>query len=78
MPIEAGQIYSHFDFQSRAWTRIRVTAYTPGSNRVDVVDAYTGKRPRSILASRFHDGPMTRYGRPRRTGYVLELPKAAG
>lgn len=72
MPIQPGQIYRHCD--PRESIRIRITAYTPGSNRAEVVDAVTGKRPRSILASSLHASPTTRDGRPRRTGYALEQP----
>ncbi|WP_328313120.1 hypothetical protein OG432_24575 [Streptomyces sp. NBC_00442] len=74
MTIEPGQIYRSCDPRDIPPIRVSVAACLPGSNRVDVVDAVTGKRPRSILATAFHDSPLTRDGKPRRTGYVLEQP----
>ena len=70
MPIQPGQIYRHCD--PRESIRIRITAYTPGANRADVVDAVTGKRPRQILVTHLHDSATTKTGQPRRTGYALE------
>lgn len=52
--------------------RIRVTAYTPGDARAQVVDAATGKRPRQVLVSGLHKSPYTTRGTRRRTGYALE------
>lgn len=72
MPIQPGQIYRSCD--PRGGFSIRIAAYTPDSNRVDVVDALTGKYPRSILATALHASPTTRDGKPRRTGYALEQP----
>ncbi|KAB7839479.1 hypothetical protein [Streptomyces mobaraensis] len=69
--IRAGQIYTacHPLDEGR---RIRISEYVAGSNRVDVVDADTGARPRSILVKELHLTAATRQGRPRRTGYVLD------
>jgi hypothetical protein len=67
--IRPGQIYT--DCDPRGGATIRIVSYTPGSNRVHVVDAITGKRPRSVLAARLHDSATTRDGKPRRTGYAL-------
>ncbi|NEA21581.1 hypothetical protein [Actinomadura bangladeshensis] len=68
-PVEIGQVYASCD--PRGGFPIRVAAYTPGSNRADVVDAQTGKRPRSILTSALHATGTTAAGRERRTGYRL-------
>jgi hypothetical protein len=70
MPIEAGQTYRSCD--PRGGPSIRTTASYLGEDRVCVVDAVTGKRPRSILVSSLHDSPFTAAGQPRRTGYALE------
>lgn len=65
--IEVGQIYQH----ARVPKRIRIVAYKQGINRADVVDAVTGKRPRSVLVSDLHASEFTRQGELRRTGYRL-------
>lgn len=65
--VKAGQVYE----ACRYAKRIRIVDYTPGSNRADVVDATTGKRPRSILVSELHASGLTGGGLPRRTGYRL-------
>lgn len=65
--VKVGQVYEACRYSKR----IRITAYTPGSNRADVVDAKTGKRPRSILVSELHASGLTGEGLPRRTGYRL-------
>jgi hypothetical protein len=70
MPIQAGQTYRSLD--PRGGPRIRIVRYESGSNRVDVVDATTGKYPRRILARSLHTSPTTHTGKPRRTGYALE------
>ncbi|MGW2371742.1 hypothetical protein [Kitasatospora sp. NPDC001683] len=67
--IRPGQVYT--DCDPRGGATIRITDYTPGSNRADVVDATTGKRPRQILVRSLHDSATTRDGKPRRTGYRL-------
>lgn len=51
--------------------RIPITSYTPGHNRAEVVEAGTGRRPRSILLSSLHESSTTQAGLPRRTGYRL-------
>ena len=68
--IKPGQTYRSAD--PRDSIHVRVTAYTPYSNLVEVVDAVTGKRPRRIRAVAFHATATTHDGKPRRTGYVLE------
>ncbi|MFE3326853.1 hypothetical protein [Streptomyces sp. NPDC059176] len=68
--IKPGQTYRSAD--PRDNIRVRIVRYVSGWHSADVVDAVTGKRPRSILASALHDSPTTRNGKPRRTGYVLE------
>lgn len=70
--IQPGQTYRSLD--PRGGPRIRIVASTPGSNRVTVVDANTGKRPRSVFATALHASPITKAGQPRRTGYALEQP----
>lgn len=67
--VKPGQIYESCD--PRGGFAIRVVEYMPGSNRADVVDAMTGKYPRSILVSSLHASGTTRNGKPRRTGYRL-------
>lgn len=67
--IRPGQVYESCD--PRGGFSIRVLAYTSGTNRADVVDAMTGKYPRSILASSLHASGTTAQGKPRRTGYRL-------
>jgi len=67
--VRAGQVYASCD--PRGGFDIRIDAYTPVSNRADVVDAFTGKRRRSILTSSLHASRMTRHGKARRTGYYL-------
>lgn len=75
MTIRPGQTYRSAD--PRETIRIRVDSYTPGENRAYVVDAFTGKRPRWILANTLHASPTTQAGKPRRSGYVLEQPATA-
>ncbi len=70
--IEPGQIYRSCD--PRGGPRIRITAYLPGWNRADVVDATTGKYPRRIIVRNLHATATTQSGQPRRTGYALEQP----
>ncbi|MEU8740532.1 hypothetical protein [Streptomyces halstedii] len=71
MTIKPGQIYRSADPRDTHREPIRITAYD-GTNRADVVDAYSGKKPRSILINSLHASPTTKNGTPRRTGYVLE------
>lgn len=71
--IAPGQVYRSCD--PHGGPRIRVTAYTPGDARAHVVDADTGKRPRQMLVTQLHESALTRAGRPRRTGYVLETER---
>lgn len=68
MPIEAGQTYRSCD--PRGGPSIRIVEIHP--NSATVVDAVTGKRPRSILLAALHDTATTKTGQPRRTGYALE------
>lgn len=67
--IKPGQVYESCD--PRGGFAIRIVAYTPGSNRADVVDHLTGKYPRSILVTALHATGTTKTGAPRRTGYRL-------
>lgn len=69
MPIQPGQVYRSCD--PRGGPLIRVVAINP--NSVTVVDAQTGKRPRRILPAYLHDNATTKTGKPRRTGYALEM-----
>ncbi|MFG1858444.1 hypothetical protein ACGFJT_41895 [Actinomadura geliboluensis] len=66
--IRPGQIYASCD--PRGGFDIRVIE-EPRGNRVDVVDAVTGGRRRSILTKALHPDGTTRTGQPRRTGYRL-------
>ena len=68
--VKAGQVYERCDQPLRRRC-IRIVAYTPGSNRADVVDAHTGQRPRSILVSALHATGTTPAGWSRRSGYRL-------
>ncbi|MFD7016076.1 hypothetical protein [Streptomyces sp. NPDC059928] len=70
MTIEPGSTYHSCD--PRGGLPIRIDAYTPGHDHAYVVDAITGKRPRWILVTALHDSPLTRDGKPRRTGYALD------
>lgn len=72
MSIKPGLVYRSCDPRDNPPIRIRVCPGYLGENRVSVVDAVTGKRPRSIVASSLHDSPFTAAGQPRRTGYALE------
>lgn len=67
--VRVGQVYECCD--ARGGFAIRVVAYTPDTNRAEVVDAATGKQPRSILVASLYPTGTTRHGRPRRTGYRL-------
>ena len=67
--IKPGQVYESCD--PRGGFAIRIVAYTPGSNRADVIDHMTGKYPRSILVTSLHATATTRHGHKRRTGYRL-------
>jgi hypothetical protein len=75
MSLIPGQVYRSCD--PRESIRLRVVRHEAGWNRVDVVDATTGRRPRRILASTLHESATTKTGRPRRTGYVLEAATPA-
>lgn len=68
MTIEPGQVYRSCD--SRGGPLVRVVEVH--ANSVQVVDAQDGKRPRRILLTYIHDSPITKTGKPRRTGYALE------
>lgn len=72
MAISVGQVYRRYDKHDQAVHRILIVEYYPGGNRARVVNADTGKRPRDILVSSLHAGPGPG-GRPRSTGYTLEL-----
>ncbi len=65
-PVHVDEIWRPCD--PRARNRVRVTNVS--ETRVDVVDATTGDRPRSILRQEFHDSPETKHGGSRRTGYL--------
>lgn len=67
--IRPGQVYT--DCDPRGGATIRITAHTPNSNRADVVDATTGKRPRTVLATRLHASGITNAGNLRLSGYRL-------
>lgn len=67
--IQDGQTYQSCN--PRGGPRIRIKKYRPGDSHAHIVDAHSGKRFRQILVSELHESPMTKYGRPRRTGYVL-------
>lgn len=67
--IESGQIYRPC---SGSGPRIRITAYTPGATRAEVVDAQTGTNARKIPVSKLHESPITANGRRRNAGYTLE------
>lgn len=66
--VEPGQTYRSCD--PRGGARIRVISVY--GNRAEVVDAHTGKQPRSILLNALHASGRTANGTPRRTGYRLE------
>lgn len=66
---QRGDIYKNCD--PRGGPSIRITKYTPGTNRADVVDAATGKHPRTILVKHLHATDRTWQGARRRTGYAL-------
>jgi len=68
--IAADQIYRSCD--PRGGPSIRITSYRPGEARAQVVNAADGKRFRQILVAQLHDSPLTKTGKPRRTGYALE------
>ncbi|MFV2172298.1 hypothetical protein ACFHW2_12060 [Actinomadura sp. LOL_016] len=72
--VRAGQVYESCD--PRGGPTIRITAYTPGANRADVVDAADGKRPRAVLVRSLHASRTTKHGEPRRTGYRLIFQEA--
>ena len=65
--VKVGQVYEACRYPNR----IRVTAYTPGSERAVVVDAASGKRSRLVQVSDLHASDLTSQGLPRRTGYRL-------
>lgn len=67
--IRPGQVYT--DCDPRGGATLRILRYTPGDARAHVVDATTGKRPRSVLAHRLHASATTTTGRSRKTGYRL-------
>ncbi|MEV4557171.1 hypothetical protein AB0K51_09250 [Kitasatospora sp. NPDC049285] len=71
MTVLPGQIYAacHPMDEGR---RIRIESHIPGHATATVVDADTGKRPRSIRVTVLHPTPTTRTGRARRSGYALE------
>jgi hypothetical protein len=73
--VKVGQVYESCapirSMPREHFTSIRIVDYTPGTNRADVVDAATGKRPRSVLVSALHASGLTSQGLPRRTGYRL-------
>lgn len=65
--VEPGQVYQSCD--PRGGPRIRIVSVT--GNRAQVVDAYDGKRPRSVLLNTLHATGATATEKPRRTGYRL-------
>ena len=65
-----GQVYVSCDPRDYGNVKVRVTEV--GGQRAQVVDAETGKRPRSILLASFHaEATNPRTGRARKTGYRL-------
>ncbi|MEW2578391.1 hypothetical protein [Streptomyces syringium] len=66
--IEPGQVYRSCD--PRGGPMIRVTAYTPGNSRAEVVDARDGSPLEPVPVKQLHDSPITATGRRRRAGYV--------
>ena len=65
--VRPGQVYEGCD--PRDSIRIRVVSVAADS--ADVVDAVTGKRPRSVLLRSLHDSGTRPDGKRRRTGYRL-------
>ncbi|MFF5703442.1 hypothetical protein ACFY7H_13175 [Streptomyces sp. NPDC012794] len=74
MTIQPGQTYRSAD--PRDAIRIRISGYTHGHDHALVVDAVSGKRPRWIQVTALHATNLTKAGKPRRTGYVLETDGA--
>lgn len=72
MRIAPGQTYASCD--PRGGTTIRIAHYTPGADFAHVVDATTGKRPRTVRVASLHASSTGAWGKPRRTGYVLVNP----
>lgn len=67
--VRPGQVYESCRPQGGIHTRIRIVSV--GGNRADVVDAGTGRRPRSVLITALHPSGETSTGRPRRWDYRL-------
>lgn len=65
--VKPGQVYE--DCDPRDSITIRVVEVSAG--RASVVDAVTGKRPRSILVKSLHASGTRADGQPRKTGYRL-------
>lgn len=68
--IEEGNVYKSVD-PREAGRQIRVTSYYPGNPKAHVVSHPDGKRPRQISVEKLHEGPKTKTGADRRSGYVL-------
>lgn len=68
MPIEYRQIYR--SCRPGRSTRVRVVGFI--ADLVWIVDENTGAGNRVISRVNFHDSPITRSGKLRRSGYVLE------
>lgn len=67
-PVHVDEVWRNCD--PRDEIVVRVTSVS--DTRVEVVDAATGKRPRSLLRKSFHDSANTTTGAVRRTGYVKD------
>ncbi|MGW5877838.1 hypothetical protein ACWFMI_14980 [Nocardiopsis terrae] len=65
-PVHVDEIWRNCD--PRDEIVVRVTGVS--DTRIEVVDAATDQRPRSILRQEFHSDPTTKHGAPRRTGYI--------
>lgn len=70
MPIEPGQVYRSCKPGEGGW-RIRIVKV--GATMARAVEAANG-RPllNQVMLHSLHDSPITKTGRRRRTGYVLE------
>jgi hypothetical protein len=65
-PVHVDEIWRNCDPRDEIVVRVTAVSHT----RVEVVDATTGKRPRSLLRRSFHESAVTHTGAIRRTGYV--------
>ncbi|WP_160050745.1 hypothetical protein [Nocardiopsis sp. FR4] len=65
-PVRVGETWRHCNPRDKIVVRVTKLSDT----RIEVVDAATGKRPRSLLRHSFHASPVTHTGAQRKTGYV--------